>query len=237
MPCLPFYWAWNNMAAQFAQCKQWEREAERTRKKQSFYNPISEVIACHVYALLCYAKSLQSCLCNPIDGSPPGSPIPGILQARTLEWAAISFSNACKWKVKVKSLSRVQHGLQPTRLLRPWDFPSKSTGVGCHCLLRVMSTIFYSKGQVTMCSPHWRRENHWRLCLRGYLNSGSWWWTGGPGVLWFMGSQRVGHDWATELNWIEYNNSLQYGQRAVKQGVKVLFPSLWQSIMQYISKL
>ena len=50
------------------------------------------------------AKSLQSCptLCNPIDGSPPGSPIPGILQARTLEWVAISFSNAWKWKVKVK---------------------------------------------------------------------------------------------------------------------------------------
>ena len=46
-------------------------------------------------------------LCDPIDGSPPGSPIPGILQARTLEWAAISFSNAWKWKVKVKSLSRV----------------------------------------------------------------------------------------------------------------------------------
>ena len=56
------------------------------------------------------AKSLQSCptLCDPIDGSPPGSPIPGILQARTLEWVAISFSNAWKWKVKVKSLSRVQ---------------------------------------------------------------------------------------------------------------------------------
>ena len=55
------------------------------------------------------AKSLQSCLtlCSPIDGSPPGSPVPGILQARTLEWVAISFSNAWKWKVKVKSLSRV----------------------------------------------------------------------------------------------------------------------------------
>ena len=55
------------------------------------------------------AKSLQSCptLCDPRDGSPPGSPIPGILQARTLEWVAISFSNAWKWKVKVKSLSRV----------------------------------------------------------------------------------------------------------------------------------
>ena len=56
------------------------------------------------------AKSLQSCptLCNPIDGSPPGSPVPGILLARTLEWVAISFSNAWKWKVKVKSLSRVR---------------------------------------------------------------------------------------------------------------------------------
>ena len=56
------------------------------------------------------AKSLQSCptLCDPRDGSPPGSLVPGILQARTLEWLAISFSNAWKWKVKVNSLSRVQ---------------------------------------------------------------------------------------------------------------------------------
>ena len=56
------------------------------------------------------AKSLQLCpiLCNPIDGSPPGSTVPGILQARTLEWVAISFSNVWKWKVKAKSLSRVR---------------------------------------------------------------------------------------------------------------------------------
>ena len=56
------------------------------------------------------AKSLQPCptLCDPIDGSPPGSAIPGILQARTLEWVAISFSSAWKWKVKVKSLIRVR---------------------------------------------------------------------------------------------------------------------------------
>ena len=55
------------------------------------------------------AKSLQLCptLCDPIEGSPPGSPVPGILQARTLEWVAMSFSNAGKWKVKVKSLSHV----------------------------------------------------------------------------------------------------------------------------------
>ena len=56
------------------------------------------------------AKSLQLCptLCDPIDSSPPGSSVPGILQARTLERVAISFSNVCKWKVKVKSLSRVR---------------------------------------------------------------------------------------------------------------------------------
>ena len=55
------------------------------------------------------AKSLQSCptVCDPIDGNTPGSPVPGILQARTLEWVAISFSNAWNWKVKVKSLSCV----------------------------------------------------------------------------------------------------------------------------------
>ena len=61
-------------------------------------------------------KSLQSCptLCDPMDCSPPGSPVPGILQARTLEWVAISFSNAWKWKVKMKSLSRVR------LLATPW---------------------------------------------------------------------------------------------------------------------
>ena len=61
------------------------------------------------------AKSLQSCptLCNPIDSSPPGSPVPGILQARTLEWVAIAFSNAWKWKVKVKSICRVRLSATP----------------------------------------------------------------------------------------------------------------------------
>ena len=91
------------------------------------------------------AKSLQSCptLCDRKDRSPPGPAVPGILQARILECVAISFSNACKWKVKVKSLSRVRllatPWLQPTRLLHPWDFPGKSTGVGCHRLLRPAS--------------------------------------------------------------------------------------------------
>ena len=64
----------------------------------------------HFHFVAAVAKSLQSCptLCDPTDGSPPGSPIPGILQVRTLEWVAISFSSACKWKVKVKSLSHVR---------------------------------------------------------------------------------------------------------------------------------
>ena len=63
-----------------------------------------------LYHYAATAKSLQSCLtlCNPIDSSPPGSAVPGILQARTLEWVAISISNAWKWKVKGKSLSRVR---------------------------------------------------------------------------------------------------------------------------------
>ena len=82
--------------------------------------------------LLLLSRLLSPTLCDPIDGSPPGSAIPGILQARTLEWVAISFSNAWKWKVKVKSLTRVRLFATPwtaayCRLLCPWDFPGKST--------------------------------------------------------------------------------------------------------------
>ena len=98
----------------------------------------SWVLIGRIDAAAAAAKSLQLCptLCDPIDGSPPGSPVPGILQARTLEWVAIAFSNAWKWSCSVVSDSLWPHGLQPTRLLHPWDFPGKSTGVGCHCLLR-----------------------------------------------------------------------------------------------------
>ena len=92
------------------------------------------------------AKSLQSCptLCNPIDGSPPGSAVPGILQTKTLEWVCISFSSAWKWKVKVKSLSRVR--LLATQWTAAYQapqsmgLPGKSTGVGCHCLLPMCAT-------------------------------------------------------------------------------------------------
>ena len=105
------------------------------------------------------AKSLQSCLtlCDPIDGSPPGSPTPGILQVRTLEWVAISFSNAWQWTVKVKSHSRVRLSATPWTAAyqapHPWDSPGKSTGVGCHChLLHLPLKHWYS--QVLINSIH-----------------------------------------------------------------------------------
>ena len=104
----------------------WQDHAEETRQARqirtpgtswtySSIYPKTKVCLSTVYYIILFtnssdiatAKSLQPCptLCDPIDGSPPGSPVPGILQARTLEWVAFSFSNAWKWKVKVKSLS------------------------------------------------------------------------------------------------------------------------------------
>ena len=103
------------------------------------------------------AKSLQSCptLWDPIGGSPPGFPVPGILQARTLEWFAISFSNAWKWKWKgsrsVVSDSVRPHRQKPTRLPRPWDSPGKNTGVGCHFLLHCGKVK--SESEVTQSRP------------------------------------------------------------------------------------
>ena len=83
---------------------------------RKYLKPITYITTDIYSAAAAAAKSLQSCptLCDPIDGSPPGSPVPGILQAGTLEWVAISFSNAWKWKVKVKSLSHIR------LLATPW---------------------------------------------------------------------------------------------------------------------
>ena len=89
------------------------------------------------------AKSLQSCptLCDSINGSPPSSPSLGF--SRQEHWSGLPFpspmheSEKWKWSLSVMSDSSRSHGLQPTRLLHPWDFPGKSTGVGCHCLLRL----------------------------------------------------------------------------------------------------
>ena len=150
------WWRWRNRVYQtlekLIQKLTWNYHQEETHT----YTKLTYFLFSHhnplIYAHICAhlteteadaaaAKLLQSCLtlCDPIDSSPPGSLVPGILQARTPEWVATSFSNAWKWKVKVKSLSHVRlpatHGLQPTRLLHPWDFLGKSTGVHCHCLL------------------------------------------------------------------------------------------------------
>jgi len=115
----------------------------------------------HISKRMAAAKSLQSCstLCDPIDGSPPGSPVPGILQARTLEWVAISFSNAWKWKGKVKSLSRVRLlGTQWTAALQAslsMGFSRQDYWSGCHCLLLIPN-------------------KHWQILMKRILSSGLW---------------------------------------------------------------
>ena len=110
------------------------------------------------------AKLLQSCLtlCDPIDGSPPGSSVPGILQARILEWVAISFSTTWKWKVKVKSLSRVR--LFATPWTAAYQAPP-STGFSRQeywsglplpspTYPLDLSKIFWKLQQVKMCEPN-----------------------------------------------------------------------------------
>ena len=118
------------------------------------------------------AKSLQSCLTlfDPIDDSPPGSAVPGILQARTLEWAAYE---KWKWSCSVMSDSLQLRGLQPTRLLHPWDFPSKSTGVGCHCLLlsMVTSTLFIKVRILILISQNFCK-NYFKT---KHMRSLTWW--------------------------------------------------------------
>ena len=109
------------------------------------------------------AKSLQSCLtlCDPIDGSPTGSSVPGTLQARTLEWVAISFPNAWKWKAKVKSLGRV--GLLAT-LPQTWPIfkglflPGKIPSVCCLSISLFLGFMqhFFLKGMTTIIF-HWSR--------------------------------------------------------------------------------
>ena len=139
--------------------------------------------------MLCYAKSLQSCptLCDPTDGSPPGSSIHGIFQARVLEWVAISFSSAWKWKVKVKSLSRAQ------LLATPWTEAHQappSMGFSSHkCYLGFPCG---SAGKESTCNagdlgstPGLGKSPGEG---KGYLPTPVFW----PG-----GWQRVRHNWAT----------------------------------------
>ena len=174
-------------------------------------------------------KLLQSCptLCDPIDGSPPGAPVPGILQARTLEWVAISFSNAGKWKVRVKSLSHVwllaTPWMQPTRFLHPWDFPGKSTGVGCCCLLHLPClaesncTVFADCKRIVVSlfsgelqCQSWEITSHLELPAMAPHSSTLAWkipWMEEPGGLPSTGSLRVGHDWAVFLSLFHFHAS------------------------------
>ena len=100
------------------------------------------------------AKSLQSCptLCDPIDGSPPSSSVPGILQARILEWVAISFSNACMHAKLLQSCPTLCNPMDssPTRLLCSQDSLGKDTGVGCHFCLHFCFVLFYLFIKFTM---------------------------------------------------------------------------------------
>ena len=117
-----------------------------------------------LYAAAAAAKSLQSCptLWDPMDSSPPVSPVSGILQARTLEWVAISFSNAWKGKVKVKSLSRVQPSATPWTAAHQappsMGFSRQEYWSGCHRLLQASSIVH--------CYSHHLWENlHFFLCF------------------------------------------------------------------------
>ena len=99
----------------------------------------------HFVLLLLSCFSHVPTLCDPIEGSPPGSAIPGILQAKTLEWvpfpSPMHESEKWKWCCSVVSNSLRPHGLHPTRLLHPRDFPGKSTGVGCYCPLHPLCEL------------------------------------------------------------------------------------------------
>ena len=116
------------------------------------------------------AKSLQSCptLCDPIDGSPPGSPSLGF--SRKEHWSGLPFpppmqeSEKWKWSRSVVSDSSQPCGLQPTRILHPWDFLGKSAGVGCHCLLR-FDGLLCIKCHICVCFF----KSSWQPCKTGLL--------------------------------------------------------------------
>ena len=201
------------------------------------------------------AKSLQSCstLCDPIDGSPPGSPLPGILQARILEWVAIFFSltnldSILKSRditlstnvhlVKAMVFPVVMYGCESWTIKKAerqridafelWCWEDSSESLDCKEIQPVWMFIGRTDAEAEtpiLWPPDAKSWLIWKWCWerlkaggegdsRGWdgwmasltqwtwvwVNSMSWWWTGMPGVLQSMGSQRVRHDW-TELNW------------------------------------
>ena len=120
------------------------------------------------------AKSLQSCptLCDPRDGSPPGSHVPGILQARILEWVAISFSNAWKWEVKVKSLNRVR------LLATPWTATHQAppsmgfsrqeywSGVPLPSPEKHLLLLYWLHQSLWLCGSQQTISASWEICMQ-----------------------------------------------------------------------
>ena len=168
------------------------------------------------------ARSLLSCptLCNPIDGRPPGSPVPGILQARTQEWIAISFSNAWIWKVKLKSLSRVRLFATPWTVAQQappsmgfsrqeyWNglpfllqgiFPTQEWKPHLHCRQTLYHLSHYALAMQEIPVRSLGQEDPLEKGLATHSSILAWEvpWTEEPVGLQSMGSQRVGHDWAT----------------------------------------
>ena len=142
------------------------------------------------------AKSLQSCLtlCDPIDGRPPGSAVPGILQARTLEWVAISFSSAWKWKVKMKSVSHVW------LFVTPWteayqappsmEFSRQEYWSGLPLSLKKRFSLIFLKS--SWKTSEGERDGGMASLTQWtwvWASSGRWWRTGKTGMLQSMGSQ------------------------------------------------
>ena len=222
---------------------QWEARASRSPQ---LGKPAPKRKPAAAAAAAAAAKSLQSCptLWDPIDGSPPGSPIPGILQARILEWVAISFFNAWMWKVKVKSLSRVQllvtpwtaaHQAPPSMgFSRQEDWsgvPLPSPNENLLQPKKVKLGSQHTKNQLEMAhrppdvksqltgkdpdaGKDWRQEEKGTTedemvgCITDSMNVSlsklwemvkdrkAWFLAFSPN--WFLQSQRVGHNWATE---------------------------------------
>ena len=134
------------------------------------WNEISKTLWLLSYSLAtAAAKSLQLCptLCDPKDSSPRGSPIPGILQARTLEWGAISFSNAWKWKAKVRSLSRVRPPATPWTAAHQappsMDFPGKRTTIAWNKISGTLWLLSYSLSTVLNLCHNFRMQLPWQF--------------------------------------------------------------------------
>ena len=135
-------------------------------------------VICDSYCC-CLVAQLCSTLCDPTDCSPPGSSVCGVPQARILEWVAILFSRGSfqpRDRTRVScTVRQILYRVATRKALHLWQ-------------REVVTLLLF---WAALISP-------WTLV---WASSGSWWWTGKPGVLQSMGLQRVGHDWVTELNW------------------------------------